>query len=323
MKSSLLVIVLLLCGVSAGAQEITLGTYNIEYFQHHFAAKELAAPKPSPLPNTQAVKDLLAAERAHEDKDNWAISQVILDPKFSPDILAIQEGCSQANLEYFAHHWLGDRYQTVIVFAGNSDREQYVEMLLKPGFDIIQRRDQYFQEKDPVANERGDKLFARGPAFLLIQAPGGYRFWVGTNHQKSKSGNSMDVSKWRNREAKRTHEIIKELEKTGPADVVFMGDMNDELWYQPFEQEAGGDAISLLVGPPQDGFILATRPLIEAGQISYFGYERTEYRSFIDQILVTRSLKDRIGPVQVFSNGFTAMASDHHPVMMKLKTSVR
>ena len=51
---------------------------------------------------------------------------------------------------------------------------------------ILERRDQYYLEKDPVPNARGDRLFARGPSFLKVKSPGGYEFWVGVTHQKSK-----------------------------------------------------------------------------------------------------------------------------------------
>ena len=138
---------------------------------------------------------------------------------------------------------------------------------------------------------------------------------------KSKSGNSVDVTKWRLREAKRTHEIMMELEKVAPGgDVMLVGDMNDELGLQEFEQEAGGDAIATLVGPENDGVILATKPLIDEGKISYGGYWRPEHRSFIDQILVTKEMKDQIESVQVFQEPMAKVASDHYPVFIKIKS---
>lgn len=306
-----LLILSLLIGPSAAAEQITLATYNIENFQENFLANRSATTQPSGGP-------LLDAVRRANDEDNWEIAQVILDPDFFPDILAIQEGCNQAHLDYFVSRWLDRKYDTAIVFPGNSDRQQNLALLMKPGFKVIERRDQYYLEKDSAGNERGERLFARGPAFVLVQSPGGWRFWVGTTHLKSRSGNSLDVTKWRNREAARMHQIIRGIEQTGPSDVVLMGDMNDELWHQPYELEAGGDAISLILGPRQAGLILATLPLVEAGQISYFGYSRLDYRSFIDHIILTRSLKDRVREVKVFQNGFSAVASDHSPVMLRL-----
>jgi hypothetical protein len=304
--------------ISARGEDITVGTYNIELFHNHFLAHRIATSKPSWIKEPDA-KELMDDERHSNDKDNWEISQVILDPKFAPDILVIQEGCEQSDLEYFNHHWLNDAYSTVYVFPTNTTRDQNLCMLIKTGFKAFETRDDYYKEPDTVKNERGERLFARGPAFVLIQSPSGYRFWIGTNHQKSKADNSVTVTEWRNREAKREHEIIKELEKTGPSDVIFLGDMNDELGIQKYEDKGGGDSIANIIGPPEDGLILATKPLIDAGEISYGGYWKPEFRSFIDQIFVTREMKDQIEKVQVFHNDFTQVASDHYPVMMRFR----
>ncbi len=318
MKRCLIPVVVLVLTLAARAENITVATYNIENFREHFLAHKLSTSKPSWLGDTPEAKELLDAERKHNDEENWEVSQVILDPKFSPDVLVIQEGCGQKDLEYFDKRWLKDAYETAIVFPTNTTREQNLCMLIKPGFKVIERKDRYREEPDPAANERGERLFARGPAFVLLQSPGGYRLWVGTNHQKSKSDNSVEVTQWRNREAKRTHEIIRELEKTGPEDVIFLGDMNDELGIQQYEQDGGGDTIANIVGPPQDGIILATKPLSDAGQISYGGYWRTDHRSFIDHIFVTAEMKDQIDEVKVFQNSFTQVASDHYPVMIRI-----
>jgi endonuclease/exonuclease/phosphatase family metal-dependent hydrolase len=208
-----------------------------------------------------------------------------------------------------------------VVFPTNTERHQTLGMMLKPGFKIIERKDQYYLEPDPVGNERGARLFARGPAFVLVQTPGGYKFWLGVTHVKSKSGNNLEVTKWRLREVKRTHEIMLELEKIAPGgDVMLVGDMNDELGLQEFEQEAGGDAIAALVGPAEDGITLATRALIDKGQISYGGYWRPNHRGFIDQILVTRQMQDQLTDVKVFHTPLAAVASDHYPVFVQVKS---
>jgi hypothetical protein len=303
----------------ARGEDITIATYNIENFREHFLAHKLSTSRPNWLADTPEAKELLDAERKHNDEENWEVSQVILDPNFSPDILVVQEGCGQKDLEFFGHRWLNDAYETLIVFPTNTAREQNLCLLTKPGFKIIERKDRYHEEPDAATNERGARLFARGPAFVLVESPRAYRFWVGTNHQKSKSDNSVEVTEWRNREAKRTHQIIKELEKTGPADVVFLGDMNDEQGIQEYEQQGGGDVIANLVGPPEEGIVLATKPLADAGQISYGGCWRTDRRSFIDHILVTAEMKDQIVDVKVFRNSFTQVASDHYPVMIRIR----
>lgn len=315
------VALLLIVSSVARAETITVATYNIENFKEHFLARHLAADKANPLPKSEQVAAMMKEMRNANDEDLWEISQVILDGRFNPDVMVIEEGCNQEDLEYFNHRWLGDSYQTVIVFPGNSERGQMLGLIAKPGFKVIEKKDQYYQEKDTVANERGDKLFARGPAFVLMESPGGYRFWVGVTHQKSKGGNSVDVTKWRNREAKRTHEIIKELQTANPStrDVMLLGDMNDELWTQEYELAGGGDTITNLVGPKEDGFVLVTRPLVEKGMTSYGGYWNDRFRSFIDHVIVSKSMSDEVKDVQVFQEGMTRVASDHYPVFVKLE----
>ena len=301
------------------------------------------------------LKELLTSERDGDDEDNWELAQVITHADFNPDVLVIQEGCTQDNLNYFNKRWLNNAYATAVVFATNTDRDQHLAMLLKPGFKILAKRDQYHLEKDTVANDRGERLFARGPAFCLIETPGGYRFWVGVTHQKSKriefgkeqadaiyAANrgvpreqverkiaeaklklSRDAAAWRNRESKRTHEIMRELEKAGPDDVILLGDMNDDLGEDEAEKQAGGDAIAALVGPAADGFVLATRPLAEKGEFSFGGYYRTDFRNLIDHAVLTRGMKDQVQGVGVFKGGLTAVASDHYPVYVKIKSDDR
>jgi hypothetical protein len=104
-----------------------------------------------------AAKELFDELRKKNDEDNWETAQVILDPKFSPDILVIEEGCDQADLTYFNHRWLNDAYETAIQFPSNTERHQQLEVLMKRGFKILEKRDQYCLEPDPVGNERGSR----------------------------------------------------------------------------------------------------------------------------------------------------------------------
>jgi hypothetical protein len=291
MKRFLSFLAVLLSCAFAPAAEITLATYNIEYFDRHFLAHHLST---NAVVQSGPGKELFDELRKKNDEDNWETAQVILDPKFNPDILVIEEGCDQADLSYFNHRWLNDAYATAIQFVSNTERHQQLDLLMKPGFRILERKDQYYLEPDPVGNERGSRLFARGPAFVKVQTPSGYVLWVGLTHMKSKSvggggdeaspdekktgkepdktrQRKVDATKWRNREALRTHEIIKQLEKAGPPDVILLGDMNDSLGLDPYEGEGGGDAILNLVGPAEDGLILATKPLADAKQISFHG----------------------------------------------------
>jgi endonuclease/exonuclease/phosphatase family metal-dependent hydrolase len=316
----IIIVSLLLLAPFGWAEEIVIGTWNIENFREHFSAHRLTTNRPSWLPKNDEAKALLDQIRLSNDEDNWEVSQVITDRNFSPDVLVIQEGCGQSDLEYFAKRWLRDAYATVVVFPTNTDRDQNLGLLMKPGFKIIERKDQYHKETDVVPNDRGNKLFARGPAFVLVESPGGYRFWVGTTHHKSKSGNNAEVTRWRNREAVRAHHIIKELEKTGPDDVMYLGDVNDELGIQQFEAEGGGDTVANILGPESAGLHLATRQLAESGQFSFWGYWRPDYRSFIDHVIVTKAMKDQIKEVKLFQNRFTPVASDHVPVMVRIQS---
>lgn len=322
---SIIPVLLLSACALVGAEDIKLATYNIENFREHFEAhrwrgnattRQIAEQLPPDA--RERFEELLANERRQNDEDNWELAQVILDKELNPDILVIQEGCDQKDLEYFNKRWLNGAYETVIVFATNSTRGQTLGVLLKPGFKVLEKRDQYHQEPDPVPNPRGERLFARGPAFALVQSPSGYKFWVGTTHQKSKGGNNVDVTAWRNREAKRTHEIIVELSRQGPEDVILLGDFNDEPGIQEFEMAGGGDTVANVLGPPEAGLVLATKPLIEAGQISFGGYWDTRYRSFIDHIITTGSVRDQIRDVKVFQGSLTRVASDHYPVMIQI-----
>jgi len=307
-------ICLILITLTAGArgEEFVVATYNIENFREHFQAKTLATTRPS------LDEGLLRRLQKEDDEDNWEVASVITDPAFNPDVLMIQEGCDQQQLEAFNKRWLKDAYATAIVFPSNSGRGQTLGMLLKPGFKVVDRKDQYYSEPDTVANPRGDKLFARGPVFVLIETPGGYKFWVGTNHQKSKSGNGVEVTKWRNREATRTNQIINEIAKSGVSDVIFLGDMNDELHYQEFEQEAGGDTIALLAGAGESKLFLATEKLAGTGANSFGGYWEGRYRSLIDHIVATPSMKDQLGEPRVVTEGLAKVASDHYAVMVRV-----
>ena len=332
MKKLLLILAILLCARFAAAEEIKVATYNVELFDKHFLAHRAST---QPIGKNPEAKEILDELRKKNDEDNWETAQVILDPKFSPDILVMEEACDCPDLRYFNERWLNKAYETVVVFPTNSDRHQNLDLLMKPGFKILERKDQYYLERDPAGgNERGSRLFARGPAFVKVRSPGGYVFWVGVTHMKSKnvgaaaSEPGMDeqkaqvqASQWRNREAKRTHEIILELQKAGPKDVILLGDMNDALGEDEAEKNGGGgDAIANLVGPPADGLTLATQSLAEAHQNSFNGYWRERFRAMIDHVVVTPSMKDKVKDVQIFQDNFTAVSSDHFPVLVKIKT---
>lgn len=303
----------------AGAETIRATTYNVEHFAEHFMAQRLTTQKFHQ--ESEQNKEIVDKLRKEGDEDNWEVAQTILDPAVNPDVIVMQECCNQKDLESFNRKWLDGAYETVIVFPSNTgDREQHVAMMIKPGFKVLEKKDQYYLEKDTAENARGDRLFARGPSFVKIQSPGGYVFWMGTGHLKSKSGNSPAATQWRNREAKRTQEIIKEIAAAGPSDVLFLGDCNDESGFDnEFEQENGGDTIAALLGPPEDKFVLVTRPLLARGDQSFGGYWSDRFRSFIDHGVATPSMAQRVKRVSVFSEKLAPVASDHYPVTVQIE----
>jgi endonuclease/exonuclease/phosphatase family metal-dependent hydrolase len=300
------------------AQEITLVSYNIENFAQHFRAhrhRDVAATQAA----DSLLRQLLDDERAQNEEDQWEISKVLKDPTLRPDILALQECCSQADLEYFNRRWLDSAYETIIVFPGNSERSQHLALMLKPGFRIIEKRDQYYTEPDPADPNR--RLFARGVAFCLIETPGCQRLWVGVTHQKSRFEDSVESTQWRNRESTRTHQIMQELRRTTTPQVVLLGDMNDQLGKQGFEEQAGADAIAELVGPPNAGLLLVTQKLAESGQISFGGYFRDRHRGFIDHVIVSQEVQPHIREAGVLRSPAADLASDHYPVFLRLDLS--
>src|SRR3954464_7129580 len=151
---SLLAAVLLCVASVARAETVTLASYNIEHFESRFEEFKLSRDKAvkEKAANDPLIKDLLDAERKQNEEDQWEIAQVISDPAFNPDVLVVEEGCSQSNLKFFNKRWLNNAYETAIVFQTNTDREQNLCMMLKPGFKILARKDKYFEEKDTVGN---------------------------------------------------------------------------------------------------------------------------------------------------------------------------
>jgi len=297
---------------------IRVVTYNVEHWRQNFLAHKVW---PTSQPSWPAdLVDLVGRERREDDEENWEVARVLLHPDVRPDILVVQEGPEQRDLNYFNTQFLRGYFETLHVFPTNTGRGQQVAMLLRPGFRVREYRQDFHMEPDPRdENPTADRLFARGPAFAKVRAPSGREFWVGTNHAKSKAGNSPAATRWRNAEARRTREIIAQLRREGPAELIFLGDLNDEVGIQAFEQEAGGSAIDLLVGGTgPDALTLLTRELSDRGAISYHGGRRGRYRSFIDHAVATPELADAVRAVRVFTGDVADVASDHYPVVVEI-----
>src|ERR1700733_8648195 len=145
MKKLLIAFLVLVPAVAARGEDITVGTYNIDMFHDHFLAHKIATSRPSWM-STPDGKEIMDDERHNNDVENWEVASVILDPNFSPDVLMIQEGCGQSDLDFFDHHWLHDAYETATVFPTNTERDQNLCMLAKPGFKVLETRDDYYKE---------------------------------------------------------------------------------------------------------------------------------------------------------------------------------
>src|SRR3954464_14718298 len=72
------------------------------------------------------LKELIDEVKHQNDEDNWEVAEVITDGRFNPDILVIEEGCSQENLTYFNEHWLHKAYGMVMTFPTNTTRNQHL-----------------------------------------------------------------------------------------------------------------------------------------------------------------------------------------------------
>src|SRR5437870_3048699 len=98
MRLKLIAVMVAVCvfALCAGAETITVATYNVEHFENHFEAFKLS--KTSEAKKDGPLKEIVETLRHSNDEDNWETAQVILDKAFNPDVLVIEEGCSESNL---------------------------------------------------------------------------------------------------------------------------------------------------------------------------------------------------------------------------------
>jgi endonuclease/exonuclease/phosphatase family metal-dependent hydrolase len=304
----------------ADAEKVRISSFNVENWRQNFLAFNLQRrAQDNPAWPVEFV-DMLGRERREDDEENWEVALTILHPDHNPDIILFQEGPDERDLTYFNREFLGNAYTFARVFPSNTNRGQTIGILMKPGFKVLETRDQYHLEPDTDdVNPETDRLFARGPAFVLVESPAGNRFWVGTNHMKSKGGNSVDVTRWRNAEAVRTHQIIHELKSQQTPLVVFGGDFNDEVGIQEFEAEGGGSSVENLVGTGDAMLVLATESLVHDKAITFHGQRRQNRLSFIDHFVLTPEAAEKMTNAFVFTQMPAALASDHYPVVIDLQ----
>src|SRR5438552_1030174 len=151
-RQLLLLVLLLAFATFARAQTITVASYNIERFAERFEGHHAST---QPIAKDPAVKQLISDMQKDNDKSNWEAAQVIKQLK--PDILVIVEGPEQEDLDYFNRRWMDGFFKTDVVFPTNTTRHQTLCLLVRPGFKIVQKRDQYYLENDTVPNPRGER----------------------------------------------------------------------------------------------------------------------------------------------------------------------
>src|SRR5436309_502173 len=101
-RRAVLVVFLLVAVVrGAGSETITLATYNVEHFNDHFYAHQLTQKLTKEKKEDPDIKEMLYQLRKMNDEDNWETALVITDRDVNPDIIVIEEGCTQDNLDYF------------------------------------------------------------------------------------------------------------------------------------------------------------------------------------------------------------------------------
>ncbi len=306
-----------------GGRELRVATYNVEHFMRMF--DQALMPERS-RDRTEYFRD---------DEDLYEVARTMRLDALRADVIAIQECCSQEMLERFNRERLDGAYEFVKVFPSNVDG-QYLGMLARAGLRVLEMREHYHLEPDPVDDPaiRGIKeraglaeknlLFSRGPAFVKFRAEGGPTFWVGVTHVKSKYGDSEAVAKWRIREVRRTRDICLELLADSDTDLLLMcGDFNDDFGMDRNEKQAGADAVGAMLEPKGSVRLTClTRPLAQKDpRLATYHCELKppKYRSFIDHIFASRAAARIVERKYVVDDAIAAVASDHYPVVAVLR----
>jgi hypothetical protein len=307
------------------AETIRVATYNIEHMSDML---NVALVEPNDRTREQW------GDFFNDEEDCYEVAWVITQTAATPDILLIQEGCSQDELEHFNTHWLRQAYAYVKVFRGNSPRGQQLGILAKKGFEPLEVRE-FADEVDPVDDPALRKLkeggglaeknllFSRGPAFVKFRTPGGHVMWVGNTHVKSKYGNSLPVVKWRIREMQRTREICGELLATGDTPYLLLGgDFNDDMQLDEFEKKLSRDALSIMIDGKGDEQLLSlTSPLIRTNPRggTYHARVKTKYPpAWFDYIFASPDLARYVKATTLIDTPLAGVASDHLPVVTEI-----
>ena len=291
---------------SEPANTVRIAAYNIEHFGMMFDQHDVPW---NDRDKTEYYRDL---------EDIYEVARVIKMDNFDPDIICIEEGPTQKNLELFNKKDLDGKYEFVKVFDGNSTRGQTLCMMAKKGFNPI-KIDQYYEEIDPADPAGKERLFSRGPAFVTFETPCGAKICVGVTHIKSKYGDNPEMVKFRSRQTARLGEICQGYMDSGIDYVTVMGDFNDYFGMDENETKAGLDAVAQVNVDKKDLKCL-TYDLQMMGKNSYHCMLKpAKYRSFLDHAFASKKLADAVVDVQLFNPPIADVASDHWPIMVTYK----
>ena len=300
--NAIILLVLTVFSVTLYGEQVKVATYNIEHMMKMFDQQQMP----------ERSRDM--TEFYRDEEDMYEVARVITLPQMDPDIICMQECCSQEMLEYFNKEFLDGKYSFVKVFNGNSD-SQTLAMMAKKGFEPV-KIDEYYQMKDKGYRDGTSDLFGRGPAFVKFKTPKGNMLWVGTTHAKSKYNDSANMVKWRSRQVDTLREICEGYLDAGDSFVTIQGDFNDSFGMDKNETKAGKDAVAqLLLGKKKMRCL--TKKLQDSGLNSYHcKIKPPTYRSFLDHVFVSEPLVDKVVSIKLIQDPIAEVASDHLPVVM-------
>jgi endonuclease/exonuclease/phosphatase family metal-dependent hydrolase len=316
LKKTLLAILLFTGVYAAYSETLRVATYNIEHFMRMFDQQKMPE------------RSRNMTEFYSDEEDAYEVAAVIKSQDFDADIIAIQECCDQEMLELFVKKWLGGEYEYAKVSYGNTDG-QYLGFIVRKSWRVKDFRE-YIDIKDPVSDnslrsfkdreghEFFDFLFSRGPAFVLVESPGGTSFWVGCTHVKSKYGNNEAVTRWRLREIDKTRQICSELLAEGKTDkLVILGDFNDTIGMDKYENIVGADVVLRMTGGRgAEELKILTRKLSDSGKASYHcEFKPRYYRGFLDHVFASPAMAECFESAVMVESPVAAVASDHYPVV--------
>ncbi len=278
------------------AQALTVAAYNVENYLVADRMVEGVYRQAYPKPETEKV----------------ALRQVIAG--IAPDILAVEEMGTQPFLDEFQHNLkqAGQDFPFTALLEG-PDPDRHVAVLSKVPFKEIRRHAKlttaYFGQKQMVKRGALEVIFA--------SSAGDFSLFV--VHLKSRHTERTDDSESALQRAQEA-EAVRDLVLTrypDPANGRFIicGDWNDTRGSRPVRalQKRGDLALGEIL-PAADSH----------GETWTHFWRREDTYSRIDYLLVSPGLKSFVaeGHATIWDGPGVAEASDHRPVVVKLKLTV-